>query len=94
MPPLAYASNGTLNTARILFGNHPIGLVFKETNYVGAGGPHYVVDVHSDPRGPKRVRNRSLLPEIVADRVSTHPKPWRMLQSPATSAPTSPCIPF
>ena len=94
MPPVAYASTGTLNTARILFGNHPIGLVFKETNYVGGGGPHYVVDVHSDPRGPKRVRNRSLLSEIVQDRISTHPKPWRMLLSPATSAETSPCIPF
>ena len=94
MPRIAYDATGSDRSARIIFRNRPIGLVLKESHYAIPGGPQYVIDIFSDPRGPKRVRNRSLLSEIVQDRVSTHPKPWLMLRSPATSAQTSPCIPF
>ena len=104
MPNIAFAPTGTRHTAHIYQGALVVGLLSKETSHVGADGPYYVIDLDGDPRGPKRVRNRSLVAETVEDRIKTHPKPWKFLLQPAAkgferhaSQPVpdrSSCIPF
>ena len=73
MSAITYATGLTRNMAQIHVDGDYVGLLFKEADYVGDGGPFYLIDLHDDPRGPGLVRNRSLLSEIVQDRVATHP---------------------
>ena len=104
MSYISFAPTGTRHTSHIYQGPLIVGLLSKETSHVGADGPYYVIDLHGDPRGPKRVRNRSLVVETVKDLIETHPAPWKMLLGPAAtgmeryasqpSATRSPCIPF
>lgn len=104
MSYISFAPTGTRHTSHIYQGPLVVGLLSKETSHVGADGPYYVIDLHGDPRGPKRVRNRSLVAETIEDRITTHPAPWKMLRTPAAigmeryasqPGPTrSSCIPF
>lgn len=87
MTAIAYAETGTHHAAEIHADGRYVGLLFKETKYVGPR-PFYVVLLNDDPRGAKIVRNRSLLSEIVADRVASHPS-----LSPDDGAALSPAMP-
>lgn len=92
MPALTFTLTGTRNTTQIHFNRDFVGLLFKETDYTGLDHDLYVIHLHSDPRGRKIVRSRSLLNEMIQDRIATHPN-LQARPSPA-KAPTYDHAPF
>ena len=92
MPCISFAPTGTRNTALIMSDNRCIGLVFKETDYIGARHAFYTIDLNSDPRGIKIVHNRALLHEIIEDRIATHPSPQPL--DLAAAGACTPTLPF
>ena len=54
MPRIAYDATGSHRSARIIFDNRPIGLIFKNPTAPSPAAPTILIDIHSDPRGPKR----------------------------------------
>ena len=73
MPAITYAQTSARHMAQIHADGRYVGLLVKDDRHTGPGH-YYVFALFSDPRKPSTtVRNRSLLTEIIADRVATHP---------------------
>ena len=86
---ITYAPIGQTKTAQIhLHGRH-VGLLFKEPRSVGV---RYVILLNKDPRGLLFVRNRSLVTEMIADRIATHPDLPSDESRP--TLPAAPGLPF
>ncbi len=50
-----------------------LGEVFRQPDVLNPGGHYYVVILDEDPRGFTRVHDRSRIPEVVSQRVASHP---------------------
>ncbi len=53
-------------------GDH-VGDVYRQDDILAPGRVYYVVHVHEDPRGPRRVHDRSRIRETAQRLVDSHP---------------------
>ena len=63
----------TPNESRIYAGGEHVGDVYRHDDILVPGQAFYVVQLHEDPRGPRRVHERHRIREVAEDLLGSHP---------------------
>ena len=63
----------TPTESRIFADGDYVGDVYRQDDILNAGRHYYVVHLSEDPRGPRRVHDRSHIREVAQTLVDTHP---------------------
>jgi len=63
----------TPHESRIYSDGDHVGDVYRQDDILAPGSVYYVVHVHEDPRGPRRVHDRSRIRQTAQRLVDSHP---------------------
>ena len=63
----------TPHESRIYAGGEHVGDVYRHDDILAPGHVFYVVHLHDDPRGPRRVHERLCIREVAQRLVDSHP---------------------
>ena len=63
----------TPTESRIFADGDHVGDVYRQEDILNPGRYYYVVHLSEDPRGPRRVHDRSRIRTVAQDLVSSHP---------------------
>ena len=63
----------TPQESRIFADGHYIGDVYRHDDILHRGQHYFIVHLDEDPRGPRRVHDRSRIREVAQRLVDTHP---------------------
>ena len=63
----------TPTESRIFADGDHVGDVYRQEDILNPGRHYYVVHLSEDPRGPRRVHDRSRIRAVAQDLVSSHP---------------------
>ena len=63
----------TPRESRIYSDGHHVGDVYRQDDILAPGQVFYVLHLHEDPRGPRRVHERHRIREVAERLVDSHP---------------------
>ena len=63
----------TPHESRIYAGREHVGDVYRQDDILAPGQFFYMVHLHDDPRGPRRVHERHRIREVSEDLLASHP---------------------